>query len=49
MKPQNGTGGVGSEVRLILRRGRQVWGLVPSGQKFAAHYGGAGDGLHEPL
>ncbi len=35
MKSRNGTQGIGGEVRLILRRGRQVWGLVPAGQKFA--------------
>jgi ATP-binding cassette, subfamily B, bacterial len=35
MKSPNAAHGIASEVRLILRRGRQVWTLVPAGQKIA--------------
>ena len=35
MKAQNGVNNIVSELQLILRRGRQVWALVPTGQKFA--------------
>ena len=35
LKSHKGVHGILSELRLILRRGRQVWGLVPASQKFA--------------
>ena len=35
MKSRNGNHGILGEVRLICRRGRQVWALVPAGQKWA--------------
>jgi hypothetical protein len=35
MKPNSTAKGFGGEVRLILKRGRQVWHLVPGRYKWA--------------